>query len=127
MDFYPTILQMAGLPLHPELHKDGKSLVPLLENKVNKVHKAVYFHYPHHSNQKGVPSSAIREGKYKLIVFFESNKMELYDLDKDISEQTNLADKLPKVRDRLYKKLKKWWKEVDASFPDGYTPPASAK
>lgn len=117
MDFYPTILEMTGLPLHPELHKDGRSLVPLLKNKVEKVHNTLYFHYPHHSNQKGDPSSAIRDGKYKLIVFLSDNRMELYDLSKDIGERTNLADKLPKVRDRLYKKLKRWWKEVDASFP----------
>jgi arylsulfatase A-like enzyme len=117
MDFYPTILEMAGLPLHPELHKDGKSLVPLLKSKVEKIHNTLYFHYPHHSNQKGDPSGAIREGKYKLIVFFSDNRMELYDLSKDIGERINLAEELPKVRDRLYKKLKRWWKEVDASFP----------
>ena len=122
MDFYPTILQMVGLPLHPELHKDGNSLVPLLKNEVDKVHNTVYFHYPHHSNQKGTPSGAIREGKYKLIVFFDDNKLELYDLDKDIGEKTNLAEELPEVRDRLYKKLQKWWGEVDARFPENYSP-----
>jgi arylsulfatase A-like enzyme len=116
MDFYPTILEMAGLPLRPGIHHDGKSLVPLLKNKVEKVHDASYFHYPHYSNQRGVPSSAIREGNYKLIVFFDDKRLELYDLNKDIGETINLADEFPEVRDRLYKKLQAWWDEVDAGY-----------
>lgn len=121
MDFYPTILEMAGLPLRPEIHQDGKSLVALLKNKVEKVHDASYFHYPHNSNQRGVPSSAIREGNYKLIVFFDDNRLELYDLNKDIGETINLVDEFPEVRDRLYKKLQAWWDEVDAGLPVSYT------
>jgi len=47
-DFYPTMLQMAGLPLNPKQHIDGISLVPLLkgENKLDR--EALYFHYPHY-------------------------------------------------------------------------------
>ncbi len=92
MDFYPTILEMAGLPLRPDLHMDGQSLVPLLRGETSKVHETSYFHYPHLSNQKGVPSGAIREGDYKLIVFFENNKLELYNIKEDIGEQHNLAN-----------------------------------
>ena len=120
MDFYPTILEMAGLPLRPDLHMDGKSLVPLLKEQREKIHDALYFHYPHRSNQKGSPSGAIREGDYKLIVFFNDHKLELYHLKNDIGEQHNLADELPQVRDRLFAKLKDWWQEVDARFPKEY-------
>jgi len=122
MDFYPSILEMIGEPLRPDLHVDGKSFVPVLKGKNKTIHKATYFHYPHRSNQKGSPSSAIREGDYKLIVFLNDNRMELYNLKDDIGEEHNLADELPKVRDRLYAKLAKWWDEVDASFPKEYTP-----
>ncbi|HCC69956.1 MAG TPA: sulfatase [Bacteroidales bacterium] len=121
MDFYPTILEMAGLPLHPELHTDGRSLVPLLKNKAEKVHNECYFHYPHRSNQGGRPGSAIRDGDYKLIVFFNDNRMELYDLNNDIGEKTNLTNTRPVIRDSLYNKLQSWWKQVDARFPDTYT------
>ncbi|GAA0881183.1 sulfatase [Algoriphagus jejuensis] len=122
MDFYPTILEMAGLPLRPDLHADGKSLVPLLEKKADKIHDVAYFHYPHLSNQKGSPSSAIRDGDYKLIVFLNDSRLELYHIKNDIREMHNLADKLPDVRDELFSKLKKWWIDVDARFPEGYTP-----
>lgn len=120
MDFYPTILEMTGQPLRPDLHMDGKSIVPILQGKTNKIHEATYFHYPHRSNQKGRPSSAIREGDYKLIVFLEDNRLELYNIKKDLGEKENLANELPEIREQLLLKLKKWWKEVDASFPKDF-------
>lgn len=120
MDFYPTILEMAGQPLRPELHKDGKSLVPLLKNETDKMHGVAYFHYPHRSNQKGSPSSAIRKGDYKLIVFFNDDRRELYNLKDDIGETQDLAMEQPELADELHRELQRWWKEVDARFPDGY-------
>ncbi|SDL50037.1 Arylsulfatase A [Kriegella aquimaris] len=117
MDFYPTILEMTGQPLRPDLHIDGRSLVPLLKGETNKLHEVTYYHYPHHSNQKGSPSSAIRDGDYKLIVFLNENRFELYNLKNDIGERHNLAPKLPELTNHLYKKLYEWWEEVDAKFP----------
>lgn len=121
MDFYPTILQMAGLPPRPDLHKDGKSLVPILKGQTQELHDATYFHYPHRSNQKGSPSSAIRKGDHKLIVFFNDGHRELYDLKQDIGEKENLAARMPQLADSLHVELKSWWKEVDARFPEGFT------
>ena len=119
-DFYPTILEMAGMDLRPDLHMDGKSLVPLLKNETRKIHDAAFFHYPHRSNQKSRPSSAIRKGDHKLIVFFEDGRRELYDLSQDIGENENLAEKMPELTDSLYAEMKDWWKEVDARFPKGF-------
>lgn len=121
MDFYPTILEMAGLPLRPDLHKDGKSLVPILKNETQELHEATYFHYPHRSNQKGSPSGAIRKGDHKLIVFFNDGRRELYNLKEDIGEKENLAGKMPELADKLHGELKSWWKEADARFPEGFT------
>lgn len=120
MDFFPTLLEMAGLALRPDLHVDGKSLVPVLRQQVKGVHKAAYFHYPHRSNQRGVPSGAIRVGDYKLINFFQDNALELYNLKEDISETHNLAQELPQRRDALLGMLYAWWDEVDARFPRGF-------
>ena len=63
-DFYPTLLDLAGLPLEPEQHVDGVSLKPLLKDENQKLgREALYFHYPHyhHINSMG-PSGAIRMG-----------------------------------------------------------------
>jgi arylsulfatase A-like enzyme len=60
-DFYPTILQLAGLPLRPQQHVDGVSLVPLLEGG-QLAARPLFWHYPHYGNQGGEPSSIIRDG-----------------------------------------------------------------
>ena len=120
-DFYPTILEMTGQPLRPDLHVDGKSIVPILKGESKNIHESTYFHYPHISNQKGSPSSAIRDGDYKLIVFLNDYRMELYNIKNDIGERDDLASELPELRDHLYKKLYKWWDEVDAKFPMEFT------
>ena len=78
-----------------------KSLVPILKNQTQKLHDATYFHYPHRSNQKGSPSGAIRKGDYKLIVSFNDNRRELYNLKQDIGEKRNLANEMPELTDKL--------------------------
>ncbi|MCF7974063.1 MAG: sulfatase [Phycisphaerae bacterium] len=120
MDFYPSILDMVGLPLRPDQHMDGKSLVPVLRQQATQVHEATYFHYPHKSNQKGEPCGAIRLGDYKLVNFFTDNTLELYNLKDDISETKNLAQDLPELRDAMLGRLYAWWDEVDAAFPRGF-------
>ncbi|MHC4086677.1 MAG: hypothetical protein ACYSU5_15940 [Planctomycetota bacterium] len=98
-DFYPTMLEMAGLPLKPKQHIDGVSLVS------------------HYGNQGGSPGGAVRIGDYKLIEFYEDNRVELYNLKTDIGEKKNLAAKMPGTAARLHKILKTWRKDVDAKMP----------
>ncbi|MEE1550866.1 MAG: hypothetical protein V1244_04485, partial [Nitrospinaceae bacterium] len=69
-------------------------------------------------NQGGSPGSSVRAGDYKLIEFFESGHVELYNLRDDIGEEDNLADKLPEVRDRLKGLLKAWQEEIEAKIPE---------
>jgi arylsulfatase A-like enzyme len=124
-DFYPTILEMAGLDLRPDQHMDGISLVTLLEGKGTINERPIFWHYPHYSNQGGKPGAAIRLGKYKLIEFFEDNRAELYDLGSDIGEQNDLSARMPEKVNELLDILYKWQKEVDARMMDpnpGYDP-----
>jgi len=116
-DFYPTMLEMAGLPLKQSQHIDGLSLVPLLKRRGKQNREAIFWHYPHYGNQGGSPGSAVRAGDYKLIEWFEDGRVELYNLKKDISEQNNLIDKMPQKAAQLTKMLSRWRKEVDARMP----------
>ena len=70
-DFYPTMLEIASAPLKLNQHVDGVSIVPLLKGEKSIDREAIYWHYPHYSNQGGRPGSAIRYGDYKLIEYFE--------------------------------------------------------
>jgi arylsulfatase A-like enzyme len=116
-DFYPTILEMAGLPLQKTQHQDGVSFVPLLKNDDPPDRDAIYWHYPHYGNQGGSPGSAIRVGNWKLIRWYEDNHVELYDLSQDVEEKNNLADTEPDKVQELQEKLNVWLEEVKAKMP----------
>ncbi len=116
-DFYPTMLEMAGLDARPEQHADGVSMVPVLKRKGKLNREAIYWHYPHYGNQGGSPGGAVRMGDYKLIEFYEDNRVELYNLSKDIGEKNDLSTKMPDKADKLRKMLHQWRKEVDAKMP----------
>ncbi|MDP4155672.1 MAG: sulfatase [Bacillota bacterium] len=116
-DFYPTFLQMAGMPLMPEQHKDGVSLAPLLEGKKSIDQPAIYWHYPHYSNQGGGPGAAIRENNWKLVQFYEDNHVELYNLRADIEERRDLSYTLPGRTADMLHLLNLWKKQAGAKMP----------
>jgi arylsulfatase A-like enzyme len=116
-DFYPTLLELAGAELKPEEHIDGVSLVPLLEGKTIP-ERPLIWHYPHYGNQGGEPSSIIRQGKWKLIHYYEDGRKELYNLETDIGEKTELSEKYPELVRELDEKLFSYLKEVNARFPE---------
>jgi arylsulfatase A-like enzyme len=116
-DFFPTLLEAAGLPLQPERHTDGISFLPLLEGATELEREAIFWHYPHYGNQGGAPGSSVRSGDYKLIEFYEDGRLELYNLADDISETRNLAAALPNVTARLHALLRAWRDSMEARIP----------
>lgn len=113
-DLYPTILDLAGLPLLPKQHLDGVSLKPVLDGSQTELErKTLYFHYPHyhHINTMG-PAGAIREGHWKLIEKYETGDLELYNVMSDVGEADNRADDKPELAERLRKKLHQWLKDT---------------
>lgn len=117
-DFFPTMLDAAGLPLRPELHCDGVSLMPLLRGDGELPREAIYWHYPHYSNQGGTPTCAVRAGDWKLIEFFEDQRLELYNLRQDIGESRNLAPDEPELVRDLHQKLVAWRESIEATIPE---------
>ena len=104
----------AGLPHGVE----GESFLPVLRGEADSLaREAVYWHYPHYGNQGGTPGSSVRSGRYKLIEFLETGRLELYDLETDVGENYDLADELPQVRDRLHTLLASWRESVEAKIP----------
>jgi len=91
IDFYPTLLDIAGLGLTINQPIDGQSLVPLLEGGTIK-ERNLFWHYPHYANSGSKPFSIVMKGDYKLIRNYEDNSYELYNIDKDIGETNNLID-----------------------------------
>lgn len=115
MDFFPTLLEIAGLESMPSQHCDGESLVPLLQQSGNLKRETLYWHYPHYHRTK--PYSAIRDGDWKLIEFHEAGDLHLYDLASDPGEKNDLASSRPKKAQELYTQLCDWRDDVDAQMP----------
>ena len=117
-DFYPTMLEMAGLDLIPEQHCDGMSFLPLLKGADTLEREPIFWHYPHYGNQGGTPGSSVRCGDYKLIEFFEDGRIELYNLREDVSEERNLANEEPHIADELKTMLTVWREKIEAIIPE---------
>ena len=115
-DFYPTVLELCGLPARPQQHVDGVSLAPLLHGD-SIPSRPIYWHYPHYDNQGGEPSSLFRDGKWKLIHYYEDGRNELYDLSVDPTEQSDLARSYPKRTADMWNQLEQWLLSVGAKFP----------
>ena len=116
MDFFPTMLELAGLPAQPKLHADGQSLVSQLKGN-DKGSRTLYWHYPHYHGSSWKPGAAIRDGDWKLIEFYHHEKFELYNLANDIGEQKNLAASHPQKAAELRAKLAAWQKQLKAKMP----------
>ena len=122
IDLFPTVAAAAGIDIDHLV--DGIDLAPALSGgKLDR--QSLYWHYPHYSNQGGIPGGAIREGNYKLFERYEDGRVHLYDLKNDISEKNDLAAEKPELVQEMRKRLHQWYKEVDAKFlqeKDGNTP-----
>ena len=101
MDYYPTLLELAGLDFDPAQHVDGESIVPYLEDPRAKASRTIVWHFPHYHGSAWRPGSAIRDGNWKLIEFYEDKKVELYDLEEDMEERVDLAGAKPEIATKL--------------------------
>lgn len=98
-DLLPTLLDLAGLPLRPEVHLDGWSLGPLVRGG-RLPERGLLWHYPHVHGSGSRPASALREGDLKLVRPW-AGPAELYDLAEDPHEHRNLAPARPEEVRRL--------------------------
>ena len=128
-DCYPTLLEACGLDAPPAQHLDGVSLVPLLADPEAGVlaERALYWHYPHYGNQGGTPSGAVRAGAWKLIEFFETDRVELYDLSSDLAEQHDLAAQEQQRAADMREALHAWRARTGARMPTPNPDPPRAR
>ena len=129
-DHYPTLLEIAGVKTAPDQLVDGESLVPLLKGTGPLKRDALYWHYPHYHPGGATPYSAIRQGDFKLIEFFEDNHAELYDLRQDLSERHDLSRSEPEKAAAMRAKLQAWRSGVGAQSPvpnPNYAPAARVR
>jgi len=117
-DLYPTLLDLAGLPARPAQHLDGVSLAPELRGAGGIPSRPLFWHFPHYHGSGHRPAGAVRQGRFKLIEWFESGSVELYDLAADSGESVDLAGAEPQRARALREVLARWRAEVGARMPE---------
>lgn len=134
IDFFPTFLEAAKLPVPENKILDGVSLMPLFEKNGAIAERTLFWHFPiylqgyknkgdfHDSVFRTRPGSALRQGKWKLHEYFEDGRLELYDLEADMGERTNLVESHPEKAAELHRMLKQWRAETDAPVPTELNP-----
>lgn len=121
-DFYPTILEMAGITGYKTIQPlDGKSFMPLLkQNGDPSKGRCLYWNMPNKWGNEGPGinfNCAVREGDWKLIYYYDTGRKELFNIPEDIGEHNDLSAKNPALVKRLSKKLGKYLRSVDAQRP----------
>lgn len=114
-DIFPTLLDMAGIPIKQEVHLDGISMLPALQGNKPK-ERTLFWHSPvgRPESTGDENCSAIRDGDYKLIDFYDQEKLELYNLKSDPYETNNLVPADNKLAKMLHEKLNSWKTNVNA-------------
>jgi arylsulfatase A-like enzyme len=115
-DFFPTLIAVAGADLPNSQVCDGVNILPLLKGMKNLDRTNLYWHYPLPKPHflGGTSAGAVRSGDYKLIEFFDTGILELYNLSDDEGEQRNLAAQFPEKATELRRILEAWRREVEA-------------
>jgi arylsulfatase A-like enzyme len=120
-DFYPTLLEIARLPLLPRQHVDGVSMMPLLKQTGDLQPRPFFWHFPNYIGAAHVeparPQSVIRDGDWKLFEFLEDGRLELYNLRGDLGERNDVSAEKPEIARELHRKLDDWRVATKVQMP----------
>ncbi|MHC5068451.1 MAG: sulfatase, partial [Planctomycetota bacterium] len=137
LDIFPTLINAATINAPHQL--DGTDISPLLHGQP-LAERALIWHFPIYLDSRGAkkdgnetreyqdplfrtrPGSSIRRGQWKLIEYFELGELELYNLEADPGETTNLAEREPSVVAELLAELNTWRQHTQAPVPSEANP-----
>lgn len=115
-DLFPTISSLLELQQPMPTTIDGIDISKVIKQG-SPLARDLYFHYPHYYPTT-TPVSAIRAGDWKLLHYYEDDRVELYDLKADLGEQTDLSKSHAEIAIQLQSRLDAWLTEVDAQMPE---------
>ena len=126
-DIFPTLAALASSSLPKDKLQDGVDIAALFFDKGKIEERPLFWHFPAYLESGGrlkqttpwrtTPAGAVRMGNHKLLEFFEDGRLELYDLEADLSEANNLASEQPEKAKELHDLLKAWRAQVSAPMP----------
>ncbi|GJM30853.1 MAG: N-acetylgalactosamine-6-sulfatase [Cyclobacteriaceae bacterium] len=113
-DIFPTLVDLCKLDISTEIKFDGNSLVPLINGNNEDFKDRIVIT---NSQRTEVPEpwrrTALMQANWRLI-----NGTELYDLDKDPEQRTNIAEQYPEKMEELKAAYDDWWTEISPSYKD---------
>jgi uncharacterized sulfatase len=118
LDYFPTLLELAGLKRRPGVLLEGLSMMPLLRGEKTVWRDELFLIYNQHQYQPHAQMRMIRTREWKLIHHYEPGTgHELYDLKKDPGETANLYNEpgVGGIQNELQRKLVLWEKRTGAS------------
>jgi len=116
VDLWPTLLALAQGSPPADLTLDGLNLLPCLRSESELPSREFFWHFPHYNMHGSTPASALRSGDYKLIEWYETGQIELYDLETDAGESHDLAAARPELKQSLLARLHHWQRATGALF-----------
>lgn len=115
-DIFPTLIELLGLQSKGQMALDGQSLQALFKGgQLDR--ESLIWHFPHYHGSAWKPGAAIRQGRWKLVKHFETDKIELFDLSTDIGEVTDLASTQKERAQAMEKALLEGLQAMNAQFP----------
>lgn len=114
VDLFPTLADLAGYPDSLPDNIDGGSLRQLLSKDGKGTVERPNPFLVYHQGVDRKPTSAIRMGDFKLVKTWEQDKLELFDLSRDLSEADDLYDQMPEKATELHNLLTAYLKETGA-------------
>jgi arylsulfatase A-like enzyme len=113
VDLFPTLSVFMGAEFGHAV--DGLSLYDLIMKGIPLPGRELYWHYPHYMYQNG--AEVVRDERFKYIEFYADGRKELYDLEEDPGEKSNIIEQHPEKADELRRKLYSWLERIEANMP----------
>lgn len=117
IDLVPTLLDIAGVSKGHNQEFDGETLTTTLTGESDHSRsRPIFFRRPPDRDSfygvKDLPDLALRFGKWKFLCEYDASNPELYDMDLDRGESTNIASDHPKLVDEFSQLLTEWHKSM---------------
>ena len=109
VDLLPTFMELAGQALPADYQPDGVSMVAALKGQPFERSKPIFWEWaPAQAHAEVWPHLGIREGQWKLLINEQLGKAELYNIENDWAETTDLSAQYPEVVDQLTQQTQAW-------------------
>ncbi len=118
VDLLPTFVELAGAELPQSYQPDGESIAAALRGGSFQRSKPIFWEWaPARDHPELWPHQGICDGKWKLLYNEKLGRAELYDIEQDWAETTDLSGLFPETVEKLTKKIKRWKQTLPVDPP----------